>query len=138
MNDEIRLRIEAADRAIREERFDDLMDFYTDDAVLVVLPGHVARGKAEIRQAFVRIAAYFRNSLVPTQGEMQMLEAGDTALVLSQTLLDADNRGKVGVGMERRATYVYRRVNGAWLCAVDNSYGTDLLGQKSEYQGAKA
>jgi ketosteroid isomerase-like protein len=29
----------------------------------------------------------------------------------------------------RRATYVFRRSNsGKWLCAIDNSYGTDLLG----------
>ena len=39
MNEEIRSLIAAADRAIKEERFDDLMEFYTDDAVLVVRPG---------------------------------------------------------------------------------------------------
>ncbi len=138
MNTEIRQRIEAADRAIREERFDDLMSFYTDDAVLVVRPGLLARGKAEIRRAFERIAAYFRNSVAPTQGEMYMIEAGDTVLVLSQTLLDADNRDEVDVSMDRRATYVYRRINCEWLCAVDNSYGTELLGQAIENGGEKS
>ena len=138
MNTEIRQRIEAADRAIREERFDDLMSFYTDDAVLVVRPGLLARGKAEIRRAFERIAAYFRNSVAPTQGEMYMIEAGDTVLVLSQTLLDADNRDEVDVSMDRRATYVYRRMNCEWLCAVDNSYGTELLGQAIENGGEKS
>ena len=34
MNEEIRSLIAVADRAIKEERFDDLMEFYTDDAVL--------------------------------------------------------------------------------------------------------
>lgn len=138
MNTEIRQRIEAADRAIREERFDDLMSFYTDDAVLVVRPGLLARGKAEIRRAFERIAAYFRNSVAPMQGEMYMIEAGDTVLVLSQTLLDADNRDEVDVSMDRRATYVYRRINCEWLCAVDNSYGTELLGQAIENGGEKS
>lgn len=58
---------------------------------------------------------------------MLMLEAGDTVLVLSQTLLDADNRESSEYSMDRRATYVYRRVGDHWLCAIDNSYGTTLL-----------
>lgn len=58
---------------------------------------------------------------------MLMLEAGDTVLVLSQTLLDAENKADSEYSMQRRATYVYRNVNGKWLCAVDNSYGTTLL-----------
>ena len=58
---------------------------------------------------------------------MMMLEAGDTILVLSQTLLDAPNHATSAYSMERRATYVYRNVEGQWLCAIDNSYGTSLL-----------
>lgn len=119
MNEEIRTLIAEADRAIREERFDDLMDFYTDDAVLVISPGRLAQGKAAIRAAFV-----------PAQGNMVMLEAGDTVLVLSQTLLDADNKEASAYSMERRATYVFRRIDQKWLCAIDNSYGTSLLDEK--------
>ena len=127
MNDEINRLIAAADRAIQEERFDDLMEFYTDDAVLVVRPGLEAKGKAAIKDAFIKIAAYFKNSVVPTQGNMLMIEAGDTVLVLSQTLLEADNKSESEYSMDRRATYVYRKVNGKWLCSIDNSYGTTLL-----------
>lgn len=127
MNTEIKALIDAADKAIREERFDDLMEFYTNDAVLVVKPGLEAKGKAAIKEAFIKIAAYFKNSVVPTQGKMMMIEAGDTVLVLSQTLLDADNKTTSEYSMDRRATYVYRKVNDKWLCAIDNSYGTTLL-----------
>ena len=127
MNHTIKKLIEQADAAIREERFDDLMEFYTDDALLVVKPGLTVQGKDAIRAAFVKIAAYFKNSIVPTQGDMVMLEAGDTVLVLSQTLLDADNKDTSAYSMERRATYVYRNISGRWLCAVDNSYGTSLI-----------
>lgn len=127
MNEEIKKLIAAADKAIKEERFDDLMEYYTDDAVLVVKPGMEAHGKAAIKEAFIKIAAYFDNSVVSTQGNMLMLEAGDTVLVLSQTLLDADNRESSEYSMDRRATYVYRKVAGKWLCAIDNSYGTTLL-----------
>lgn len=127
MNTEIQHLIDEADLAIREERFDDLMNFYTDDAVLVVRPGLEVRGKEAIKAAFIKIAAYFKNSVVPTQGKICMLEAGDTVLVLSQTLLDADNKDTSEYSMDRRATYVYRKVDGQWLCAIDNSYGTTLL-----------
>ncbi|WP_251441496.1 YybH family protein [Veillonella intestinalis] len=127
MNETIKELIGAADIAIKEERFDDLLEFYTDDAVLVVKPGLEVKGKDKIKEAFIKIAAYFKNSIVPTQGKMQMIEAGDTVLVLSQTLLEATNKEESEYSMERRATYVYRKVNGQWLCAIDNSYGTSLL-----------
>ena len=127
MNEEIRNLIAAADKAIKEERFDDLIEFYTDDAVLVVRPGLEVKGKEAIKKAFIKIAAYFKNSVVPTQGKMLMIEAGDTVLVLSQTLLDAENKDTSEYSMDRRATYVYRRVADKWLCAIDNSYGTTLL-----------
>ncbi len=130
VNEKVRQLIAEADKAIKEERFDDLMDFYTDDAVLVVRPGLEVYGKQEIKNAFIKIAEYFKNSIEPTQGNMIMLEAGDTILVLSQTLLDADNKAESEYSMERRATYVYRNVNGKWLCAIDNSYGTSLLDQQ--------
>ena len=121
--------IRKCDTAIKQEDFDTLMDYYTEDAILVVKPGMIAQGKAEIKKAFIAIAAYFNNSMVPTQGEMQILEAGDTALVLSQTLLDAD-KAESEYAMDRRATYVFRKdASGNWLCAIDNSYGTDLIGK---------
>lgn len=127
MNEEIKRLIDAADKAIKEERFDDLMSFYTEDAVLVVKPGMEVQGREAIKDAFIKIAKYFDNSVVPTQGKMLMIEAGDTVLVLSQTLLDANNADSSEYSMDRRATYVYRNINGSWLCAIDNSYGTALL-----------
>ncbi|MCI9246812.1 MAG: SgcJ/EcaC family oxidoreductase [Clostridia bacterium] len=127
MSKEIEELIAAADKAIKEERFDDLKEFYTEDAVLVVKPELEVKGKEAIKEAFIKIADYFNNSVVPTQGKMLMVEAGDTVLVLSQTLLDAENKESSEYSMDRRATYVYRKIDGKWLCAIDNSYGTTLL-----------
>lgn len=127
MNKEIENLIHQADLAIREERFDDLLEFYTDDAILVVKPGMEVQGKENIKKAFIKIAEYFKNSIVPTQGKMIMIETGDTALVLSQTFLDAANKETSEYSMERRATYIFRKINNRWLCAIDNSYGTSLL-----------
>ena len=127
MEHELKQVIAACDLAIREERFDDLMEYYTEEAVLVICPGKIAQGRTAIKEAFIKIAKYFQNSLIPTQGAMEILEAGDVALVLSQTLLDAPDKQDSEYSMERRATYVFHRINGGWLCAVDNSYGTSLL-----------
>lgn len=56
-----------------------------------------------------------------------MLEIGDTVLVLSQTIFNANNKDKSEYTMDRKATYVYRYIDGQWLCAIDNSYGTTLI-----------
>ncbi len=127
MEHELKEFIKKCDLAIKQEDFDTLMNYYTEDAILVVKPGMIARGKAEIKKAFIAISKYFNNTLVPTQGEMVILEAGDTALVLSQTLLDAEKKDNEYT-MDRRATYVFKKNGqGEWLCAIDNSYGTELL-----------
>ncbi len=128
MEHELKEFIKKCDRAIKQEDFDTLMNYYTDDAILVVKPEMIARGKEEIKKAFIAISKYFNNSIVPTQGEMIILEAGDIALVLSQTLLEANNKKDSEYSMDRRATYVFRKdAQGKWLCAIDNSYGTDLI-----------
>jgi uncharacterized protein (TIGR02246 family) len=124
--------IEAADCAIVAEDFNALMEFYDDDAVLVVKPGLHATGKQQIRQAFVRIAEYFQHSLSVKQGNMVVIEGGSTALVISETLLEfADDQGARSSAV-RRATYVFKKGESEkWVCVIDNSYGTDLLKAES-------
>ena len=120
--------IRAADAAITAEDFDALMDFYADDATLVVKPGLNVTGKDNIRAAFVRIAEYVQHSLVVGQGRMEVIEGGDTALVIMESTLNYVDAGEK-IDVTRRATYVFRReADRRWVCTVDNSYGTDLLG----------
>ncbi len=122
--------IAAADDAINREDFDALMDFYADDATLVVMPGKNVSGKEQIRKAFVAIAEYFEHSVHVSQGEMIVLEAGDTALVLARSIVRASRKADSPFATDRRATYVFKRAaGGKWRCAIDNSYGTDLLAQ---------
>ncbi|MCS0633182.1 DUF4440 domain-containing protein [Telluria mixta] len=119
--------IRAADAAITAEDFNALMDFYADDATLVVKPGLNVSGKENIRAAFVRIADYVQHSLVVGQGRMEVIEGGNTALVIMESTLDYVEAGDK-VSVTRRATYVFRReTDGHWVCTVDNSYGTALL-----------
>ncbi|MCH4995873.1 YybH family protein [Pectobacterium carotovorum] len=124
----IREIIEACDKAISERNFDALMSYYAEDAALVIKPGMVARGKDDIRKAFVAIADYFKNQLIVEQGNMQVIEGGGDALVIMETVLHyPDEQGSI-VTTTRRATYVFRKdVDGNWRCTIDNSYGTTLL-----------
>ena len=120
--------VEAADNAINREDFEALMDFYADDATLVVQPGRNVTGKAQIRQAFAAIAEHFNHSLTVRQGGMEVIEGGDTALVLARTLLSGIQASGEALEVERHATYVFGKdADDAWRCTVDNSYGTALI-----------
>ena len=86
-------------------------------------PGN-SRGKAKIGKAYQSIARHFGNALRVTQGKAHVLEGGDTTLVIMETRLHVRDSAPI----IRHATYVFSRNEaGAWLCTVDNSYGTDLL-----------
>lgn len=123
--------IAAADYAINQEDFPALMDFYAENATLVVRPGLYATGREQIGKAFVAIAEYFNHSLTVSQGDMVIVEGGDTALVLAQTLLKGRQQTGDEFSEERQATYVFKRtVEGRWRCVIDNSYGTRLLPAK--------
>ena len=104
------------------------MEFYSDDAILVVMPDKKASGKKQIRQAVVAIAEYFNHSFEVSQGEMVVLESGKTALVVANTVVKANQKTDSPYIQNRKATYVFeRQANDEWLCIIDNSYGTDLL-----------
>jgi len=116
--------IASADAAIVNEDFDTLMDIYREDAVLVIKPGTNATGKAQIKRAFETIALALNHSVQVGQAGMMVLEANDIALVLAKTVVSASNLPTV----TRNATYVFRRdEDGRWRCAIDNSYGHELL-----------
>ena len=124
----IKNEIQVADSAINRKDFDAVADCYTEDAVLIVAPGLEARGKDEIRQAHQNISDYFNDSLEVSQGNMVIIEAGNTALVLSKSFVASPGKLDSEFSTERNATYVYvKDDNGKWHCAIDNSYGPELL-----------
>lgn len=125
----LRQIIEACDKAISAKDYDALMAYYAEDAALVVKPGMTVQGKEAIRKAFMAIADYFQGQLVVEQGDMQVIEGAGNALVIMETKLRFPDSDGNPVDITRRATYVFRREdNGRWLCTIDNSYGTELLG----------
>ncbi|MFF2855561.1 YybH family protein [Peribacillus sp. NPDC058002] len=127
-NHELEQVIKNADRAINNEDFDHLMEFYSEDATLVVKPGTFAKGKAEIRRAFIAIDEYFNHSLIVNQDKMAIIETGDTALVVAKAQLSANQKEDSEFSMERTATYVFKRDStGTWRCIIDNSYGAEII-----------
>lgn len=124
----LRQIIESCDRAITAKDYDALMENYSEDAALVVRPGMIVKGKDNIRKAFIAISDYFQGQLMVEQGEMQVIEGGDNALVIMETVLHFPDGHSGTVETTRRATYVFRQeIDGRWLCTIDNSYGTSLL-----------
>ena len=124
----VEIQIEIADKAIVAEDFDVLMGIYTDDAVLVIEPGRNVIGKNEIRKAFEAIAVYFKNGLQVKQNGLEILESGDTALVLAKTVVS----GPGFPATERKATYVFNKsASGIWQCSIDNSYGHEIIGKNA-------
>lgn len=124
----LKQEIARADRAINDRDFDTVANCYTEEAVLVVKPGTLAQGRESIKAAHQRISDYFKDSLKVSQGNMVILEAGDIALVLSKTYIESPKKLDSEFSTEREAIYVYRKTaDGNWLCAIDNSYGVELL-----------
>lgn len=120
--------VDKADKAVNAGDFETVVQCYASDATLVVAPGTLAKGKEEISQAYLRIAEYFNNSLHVTQEDMVVIEAGDIALVLAKTHIESPNKKDSEFSSDREAIYVYKKDSkGNWLCAIDNSYGVELL-----------
>ena len=120
--------IENADRAINDADWDNLSRLYAENAVLVVEPGKTVSGRSEIIKACREIASGLDQDIEIRPNGMTILEAGNTALVLANTLVFSGSQAPY----ERRATYVFRKQpDDGWLCVIDNSYGNDLVEKPS-------
>lgn len=120
--------IAAVNDAINREDFDAAMEFYAEDATLVVVPGRAANGKPEIRKALAALAEHYQHTLYLTQGDTIVIEAGDTALVIAQTHVRVNMKTATPSMETRNANYVFKRGDDdQWRCMVDNSYGASLL-----------
>ncbi len=124
----LKQEIAKADQAINDRDFDTVANCYTEEAVLVVKPGTLVQGREAIKATYQRISDYFNDSLSVSQGNMVIIEAGDIALVLSKTYIESPEKLDSEFSTEREAIYVYKKTtDGKWLCAIDNSYGVELL-----------
>lgn len=111
--------------AINKGELDTALSLYKPQAVFVVQPGKIERGRDAIRAALEGFI-----SLKPSlKGEAtQVVEAGDIALYCSKwTLAGTSPEGK-RVEMNGVSSDVLRRQSdGRWLIAVDNPWGTSIV-----------
>lgn len=103
------------------------MDFYSENGSLVVKDGLHVHGKENLKKAFSAIAEFFNHSLQVSQGTVKVIFGEDCALVLAETILSAKMQDGTPFNTVRDATYVFKFIDGKWLCVIDNSYGTSLL-----------
>lgn len=113
-------------RAINSADLATAVECYEPDAVLVVRPGQLARGRASVREA---LAGFIALRATLTSEAQHVLEAADLALYLGRwSLRGTDPTGApVAVGGES-ADILRRQADGRWLIAIDDPWGAQLLG----------
>jgi len=98
---------------------------YEDEPTVVAQPGTVLTGREGARAALAGFV-----SLVPdfTVSARSFLETADVALHYSHWILKAGPDG-TAFEVSGKSTDVFRRQpDGGWLLAIDNPYGTDVIG----------
>jgi uncharacterized protein (TIGR02246 family) len=97
---------------------------YAPGAVMVVQPGRLARGSAELREA---LAGFIALKATLTSEAQQVIEAGDVALYLARWKLRGTDPAGRPVVMSGESADVLHRQDGRWLVVVDNPWGPQVL-----------
>ena len=112
-------------RAINAGDLTTAVQVYEPDAVLVLRPGQLARGWAQLREALAGFVA-LRATL--TSEAQHVLETGDLALYLGRwSLRGTTPSGEPVVLGGESADILRRQRDGRWLIAIDNPWGAHLL-----------
>ena len=113
-------------RAINAGDLATAVGLYEPDGILVVRPGQVARGTAQLREALGGFVA-LRATL--TSEAQHVLESGDLALYFGRwRLRGTDPAGGAVVLGGESADVLRRQADGRWLIAIDDPWGTQVLG----------
>jgi uncharacterized protein (TIGR02246 family) len=100
---------------------DAVLALYDPEAVYVIRPGRVTRGRAELRAAMEHnLALRGRLAITPES----FTRAGDVALVLGNFTLAGQRHD--GTAFERTSSFadvLRRQADGRWLIVVDNPFG---------------
>lgn len=117
--------VKKLDEAFSRSDLESVLAFYEDDAVLVVEPGRLARGKEELKRFFLHVFAF---KWTAEQIETNVLESGNIALFTSRWRLTGVAADGVPFQKESIATSVFRRgEDGGWRMVIDNSHGPAIL-----------
>jgi uncharacterized protein (TIGR02246 family) len=121
----VELAVRELDEAFARKDLSGVLSFYEDDAVVVIEPGRVARGKNELTKFFEFL---FTLNGHAKQLQTHVLEAGEIALFTSKWKFTGTTPDGRPFEKESVATSVFRRAaNGTWRMIIDNSHGPAVL-----------
>ena len=117
--------VKELDDALERGDLEAVLNFYEDDAVLVVEPNRLARGKKDIREFFTYL---FTLSPRARQIKTQVIESGDIALFISKWVFSGSDGNGQPFSREAIATCVFRKnADKKWRLVIDNSLGPAIL-----------
>ena len=118
--------VELLDQAFNRGDIEAVLDFYEEDAIMVVKPGRLATGKAELRSAFEWILTNIKGTA--KQEKTHVIEAGDIALFTSKWSYSGETADGTPIARESYATTIFRKgEDGRWRIVVDNSWGPAVI-----------
>jgi uncharacterized protein (TIGR02246 family) len=121
----VELAVQALDDAFARKDLAAVLSLYEEDAVLVVEPGRVAKGKEELARFFQFL---FTLNGRAEQLETHVLESGEIALFTSRWRFSGTSPEGRAFQKQSVATSVFRRAkNGTWRMVIDNSHGPAVL-----------
>lgn len=115
----------SADDAFNNRDLEGVLDFYEDGAIMVYEPGHLATGKAALRQVFESLLSL---NAVARQEKVDVVQAGDIALWTSKwsvsgTAQDGTPFKRDGFG----SAILRKNCDGGWRVVVENPWGPAVL-----------
>jgi uncharacterized protein (TIGR02246 family) len=115
--------------AVNRGDLDAATALYASNAMLVAQPASVAKGRDQIREA-LRAFTQLRPTL--SSSASKTIEADDLALYMGRWQLAGRGPDGAAVTMGGESTDVlHRSAGGTWLIALDNPWGTALVGGSS-------
>ena len=119
--------VELLDEAFNRGDIEAVLDFYEDEATMVVEPGRLAAGKTELRRVYEWIFSNIKGAA--KQEKCHVIEAGDIALFTSKWSFSGMTLDGNSVSRESYASVIMRKQrDGEWRIVVDNSWGPAVLG----------
>ena len=113
------------DEAFARKDLNRVLSFYEFDAVVVIEPGRIARGREELSKLFEFL---FTLNGHAEQLQTHVIEAGEIALFTSRWRFKGITPDGKSFEKESVATSVFRRAqDGAWRMIIDNSHGPAVL-----------
>ena len=126
MNHPISQQLAALHQAVNMNDTGALRQLYKEDAVLVDKP-FVAQ-RRDIHGALREFKSRYMPEHIVSHGDEVVIEAGDTALVISKLYLNSKHAADKMECDYNKAIYVFRKnAAGDWQCAIDNFFGVDLI-----------